>query len=45
MRVLFEMCKVKLVLKKEEQEEVNVVNTQEVMDLVHKADETVRAIA
>lgn len=44
-RVLFEMCKVKLVLKKEEQEEVNVVNTQEVMDLVHKADETVRAIA
>lgn len=44
-RVLFEMCKAKLVIQKEDQEEINEVNEQEVMSLVRKADETVRAIA
>ena len=44
-RVLFEMCKVKIVLQKEEQEEMHEVNTQEVMSIVQKAKETVQSIS
>ena len=42
--VLFEMCKVKLVMQKEEQEEIHEVNTQEVMSIVQKAEDTVQLI-